>query len=39
VLCVTVRLGIDNEVDIALPMQRHVFAAMPGGDRKTHLGK
>jgi hypothetical protein len=30
-----VRLGIDDEVDIALPVQRDVLAAMPRRDREA----
>jgi len=30
-----VRLGIDDEVDVTLPMQRDVLAAMPRRDRKA----
>ena len=32
-----VGLGIDDEVDVALPMQRHVLAAMAGDDRESQL--
>ena len=34
-LAEAVRLRIDDEVDVALPMQRHVLAAMPRRDRKA----
>jgi hypothetical protein len=29
------RLGVDDEIDVALRMQRHVLAAMPGDDWKA----
>ena len=30
-------LGVDDEIDVALPVQGHVLAAMTGNDRKSHL--
>jgi hypothetical protein len=30
-------LGIDDEVDVALPVQQHVFRAVLGDRRKAHL--
>ncbi len=34
-LAEAVRLGVDDEVDVALPVQRHVLAAVPRDDRKA----
>ena len=34
-----VRLGIDDEVDVALPVQRDVLALVPGDRREAHLGE
>jgi hypothetical protein len=30
------RLGVDDEVDVALAVQRHVLAAVAGADREAH---
>jgi hypothetical protein len=32
----TIGLRIDDEVDVALPMERDVLAPVPGGDGETH---
>src|ERR1700722_750473 len=31
-----IRLGVDDEIDIALAVERHVFGAVPGDTRKAH---
>ena len=36
-LAETLRLGIDHEIDVALPVQRDVLAAVARGDREAHL--
>ena len=34
-----ISFGVDDEVDVALPVEQHVLAAMPAGDGKTEFGQ
>lgn len=38
-LCKAVTLGVDDEVDVALALERHILSAMLGNRYKAHLLK